>query len=519
MSSEKVDPYATVVHTPENGSIAHKGDFSDGDSVAYDDLSEEEKRRERIMRWKLDIIYCFVAMIAFIFKVSSLDRHRHIAHRLTLPQVVDQYNIQNAYVSGMQEEINVKGNEYNFFTTMFNVGYIISLFPSAIVVSHFGPHYWLPGCEMLWGIMTCCLSVVQNSQTVYGLRFLVGLFEGSAWPGNTTVLSQWYLPHEIGLRMAVFNLAMPIGGIISGVMQAALSTNLEGALGRSGWRWGFIVNGVCTIFIAIVALFTQPGMPDKPNPLARWYLTDEDYAIARRRIARVKRQPQRPLTFKSFFTAFKYWQLWAIALCWAYGYNNVPSTYFNLWLKSLKNADGTKKYNVAALNHIPMGGQAICAVAIVLLCGLSDYLGARLPSLMIHTVINITSQIILIIRPKNESAYMAGWLLNYAGLPAYLIVACWAGDFLNHLPEVKAVLFATGTTISYLNVAFIPLWAFPTKQAPNWHVGAKFYLGSMCVTACLFVITAVGLRYEQRRQLRKEGKEVPRLSPFQWLMT
>jgi hypothetical protein len=30
-------------------------------------------------------------------------------------------------------------------------------------------------------------------------------------------------------------------------------------------------------------------------------------------------------------------------------------------------------------------------------------------------MINITSLIILIIRPESESAYMAGWYMNYVG--------------------------------------------------------------------------------------------------------
>lgn len=77
--------------------------------------------------------------------------------------------------------------------------------------------------------------------------------------------------------------------------------------------WGFIVNGVCTIFVALLAYFTIPGFPDRPNPLAKWYLTDKDFEIARRRTVRVKREPLKPINAKSFLKAFKYWQLWAIA--------------------------------------------------------------------------------------------------------------------------------------------------------------------------------------------------------------
>ena len=87
--------------------------------------------------------------------------------------------------------------------------------------------------------------------------------------------SQWYLPHEMALRMSLYNIAQPVGAMLSGAMQGALSTNLEGALGRTGWRWAFIIDvsiklasfdrmvlilqGVCTIFIALLAFTLLPG--------------------------------------------------------------------------------------------------------------------------------------------------------------------------------------------------------------------------------------------------------------------
>lgn len=91
----------------------------------------------------------------------------------------------------------------------------------------------------------------------------------------TLRFSQWYLPHEMALRMSLYNIAQPVGAMLSGAMQGALSTNLEGALGRTGWRWAFIINvsitlailnqfvltlqGVCTIFIALLAFMLLPG--------------------------------------------------------------------------------------------------------------------------------------------------------------------------------------------------------------------------------------------------------------------
>jgi hypothetical protein len=55
--------------------------------------------------------------------------------------------------------------------------------------------------------------------------------------------------------------------------------------------------------------------------------------------------------------------LWSVAISWSIGGNTTPSTYFNLWLKSLKNANGKVKYSVAMLNYLPIIGQAIQLVA------------------------------------------------------------------------------------------------------------------------------------------------------------
>ncbi|KAJ5928585.1 Major facilitator superfamily domain general substrate transporter [Penicillium verhagenii] len=234
-------------------------------------------------------------------------------------------------------------------------------------------------------------------------------------------LSQWYLPSEMALRMSIYNIAQPVGAMLSGAMQGGLSTHLDGTLGRSGWRWAFIINGVCTIFIALVAYVLLPGFltkyiqPDRPNPLSRLYLRPRDIELAKRRIHRIGRDPQIGITPKTFLRCFKFWHVWVFSIAWALGTGTTPTNYFNLWLKSLKNTDGTLKYSVAMLNYLPIAGQAIQLVAEILFSGFSDYFGTRLPFLLLHSVINLTALSILSARPDNVSLYMAGWYMDYIG--------------------------------------------------------------------------------------------------------
>jgi ACS family pantothenate transporter-like MFS transporter len=38
---------------------------------------------------------------------------------------LDRTNLANAYVSGMQEDLNMKGKDFNLINTCFNIGFLI----------------------------------------------------------------------------------------------------------------------------------------------------------------------------------------------------------------------------------------------------------------------------------------------------------------------------------------------------------------------------------------------------------
>ncbi|EXJ81390.1 hypothetical protein A1O3_07681 [Capronia epimyces CBS 606.96] len=464
--------------------------LSSADIKAVNDEIEVEidPKEERAFVWRLDLFFLTVGFLGYTFKY------------------LDQTNISNAYVSGMKEDLRLNGNELNYFTTYFNIGYMVMLYPSCITVSYFGPSVWLPSCEVIWGVLTCCLSTVTHARQVYGLRFLIGFFEASAWPSYYTLISQWYLPHEIALRMSIYNIAQPVGAMMSGAMQGALATNFDGKLGRAGWRWAFIINGACTIFVALLGYAILPGYPERPNPLSRFYLKPRHLQIAAARGRRVGQKPQIGITPLRFLRALTFWQLWVFAVAWAFGGNTTPSNYFNLWLKSLTNPDGSKKYSVGMINYLPIIGQAIQLVAEILFSGFSDYTGRRLPFLLLHSVINITSLVILVIRPSSESAYMAGWYLNYVGGVSMMLLLAWASTHLYHEPEVRTILFATGTFFSYILSAFVPIAVYPAKEAPHWHIGAKLYLAFAVFSAVLFVAIWFIFRWDTKRIEKKAIK-------------
>lgn len=53
------------------------------------------------------------------------------------------------------------------------------------------PSYWLPGLEIIWGVMTGLIAMCKNAKQIYALRTFLGLCESSAWPGMMVSLLQY----------------------------------------------------------------------------------------------------------------------------------------------------------------------------------------------------------------------------------------------------------------------------------------------------------------------------------------
>lgn len=168
-------------------------------------------------------------------------------HILTLTYLVfikwlDQGNINNAYVSGMKEELHLSGNQYSLFGTFYNIGYLLFEIPSMMLISRPSlSRYYPPTMELLWGIVTFCQARLRNEHDIFGIRFLMGVLETPAASGSIYILTSWYRADEVFKRAGVWYVSSNVGSMFGGYLQAAAYTNLNGVLGMDGWRWLFII--------------------------------------------------------------------------------------------------------------------------------------------------------------------------------------------------------------------------------------------------------------------------------------
>lgn len=90
---------------------------------------------------------------------------------------LDQSNVNNAFLSGMKEDLNMYGNQLVTSVSIWTVGYVIGQIPSNLLLTRVSPRWVIPSLEVGWGIATICTSSVKSYRALYAMRFLVGLFE------------------------------------------------------------------------------------------------------------------------------------------------------------------------------------------------------------------------------------------------------------------------------------------------------------------------------------------------------
>lgn len=93
----------------------------------------------------------------------------------------------------------------------------------------------------------------------------------------------WYCRHEIQLRTALFFSAASVAGAFSGLLAFAIG-KMDGVGGLEGWRWIFILEGIATVAVSVLAFFLLHDFPETAK-----FLTEEERAFV---VFRLKYQGQ-----------------------------------------------------------------------------------------------------------------------------------------------------------------------------------------------------------------------------------
>ncbi|KAF2093624.1 MFS general substrate transporter [Rhizodiscina lignyota] len=440
----------------------------------------EEKRILRKVDWLL------VPQLTILYLMAFLDRS----------------NIGNAKIAGMTEDLKLVGLDYNIALTTFFVSYSLFEVPSNMLLKLVPAGLWIAGIMVAWGVIMTLMGITQSKEGLYAARFFLGVAEAGLFPGATYLLTLWYKRYEVQFRMAIFYFGASLSGAFSGLLAFAI-TKMDGVSGLGGWRWIFILEGIATVVIGCIALFTLPGGPLNAKFLNK---VERQFIISRLQVetgsGRGRVTNEDPITMAHFWSAMKEWKIWVAVLTWwansvtVYGFTyTVPSVIVELGYSAAN----------AQLMTIPI---YLCALLGVLFCAwISDKYQTRAYVIAAAYYFGAAGFLALIFVPHPGLPGLTYGLLFPAATGIYSGLIPTLGFIANNLAPSSKRAVGMGLLVSMGNLGggLIGSNIYLDRMKPHYYVGYGFCFSIMIVGAtCALVLRWAYKRINDKRDRMTE---------------
>ncbi|KAK1139435.1 hypothetical protein N8T08_000798 [Aspergillus melleus] len=174
---------------------------------------------------------------------------------------LDRNNLSQARLGTLEEDLGMKGTDYNLATSILFVGYLLMQLPSNLLLTRVRPSLFLGIAMGIWGAISACQATTHSFAGLVVSRFFLGFVEAPFFPGAVMLMSSWYTRQELSHRIAWFYAGSSLANAFGGLIGAGVLGNLHDAHGIAGWRWLFIIEGCITVGVSVVAAFMLPNYP------------------------------------------------------------------------------------------------------------------------------------------------------------------------------------------------------------------------------------------------------------------
>ncbi|EIE81402.1 hypothetical protein RO3G_06107 [Rhizopus delemar RA 99-880] len=408
-------------------------------------------------------------------KIETFNRNeeRELVHKLdkrlllfamfgNLVKALDNSNLASAYISGMEEELHVKGLEYNWMGILFMLGYLSMQLPSNILLSNMKPSKYLPTLELIWCLLTIAMSCVQSVQNIYFIRFLLGLAEAGFYPGIVFLVGTWYTKKELGKRLALLTICGSFGSGLSGVVQAIMLKTMDGIFGISGWRWMFLFDASITL---VLAYFGYKYLPDYPHNTD--WLTEREKWVATQR---VQQQQQNDSHLSSQLTRMekvklliKNKYLYAFIIGWSSIHIALGASHvLGIVVKKLG-------HNAITANLLTTPDTIVTMIAGLCNGFISDRHRTRLWCIIVPAFFGLIGISMLSAFVQPFPLLYFAFLLTHAGLGSLTsVVMTWATEVISPNMQIRAMAIAIMNTSSSLTWTWTSLLLWPVTDAPYY---------------------------------------------------
>ncbi|KAE8417797.1 major facilitator superfamily domain-containing protein [Aspergillus pseudocaelatus] len=414
---------------------------------------------------------------------------------LYLLSFLDRSNVGNARLEGLTTDINMTGNQYLTGLTLYFIGYVLFEIPCNIVLKRTTPRIWLPTLTLVWGIVATLLGVVQNYAGYLVSRTALGIAESGLFPGVVFYLSMWYKRNEQHYRVALFFSAASLAGAFGGVLAWGIA-HMRGVGGYNGWRWIFILEGLATVVMSVIAYFWVYNYPSTAE-----FLSEKERAFIQFRLRNDNDSMRdEKFTWSGVLDAFKDPKVWLYGL--GFHTMSLPMYTLSLFMPTIIKELG---YTAAEAQLLSVPPYAVAFVLTITVAVLSERTRRRAPFIMGSTALACIGYIILLTDHRPGVSYV-GTIFAAAGIyPAVAIVLSWPANNVSGQTK-RAIANAMQISIGNLG-AVLGTQLYRTETSPRYYLGHGFSLGYLVANIIVVGILWQVLRRENIRKAEVRERE------------
>jgi MFS family permease len=305
---------------------------------------------------------------------------------------------------------------------MYFIPYCIFECPANLVLKKFRPSIWLPSITVTWGVVVVLLGIVKSYQQLVGLRVLLGVAEAGLFPGVVYYLTLWYPRHMLQFRIALFYGAASLAGAFSGLLAYGISF-MSGTAGLLGWSWIFILEGIATVFVGLIAFIVLVDFPDTAK-----FLSPEEkaFVIWTKKYDNSSVGEEEHFALRHIWAAITDWQIYVHILVFM---SVVGPVYgITLFLPTIIHTFG---YNTAISQLLTVPLYLLATVMVLIFAYFSDKYRIRSPFILAGLTMCLIGYSINISNASPGAKYFGTYLCVAGSYAAFPGVVSWLGNNLS----------------------------------------------------------------------------------------
>ena len=228
---------------------------------------------------------------------------------------IDRVNIA---VAGplIRHEMGLTSGQLGLVFSAFAYPYAVMQIVGGWLADKYGPKRVLTILSLIWGVATLATGFAGSVAMLVGLRFLLGIGEGGAFPTATRAFTYWMPVAERGFAQGITHSFARLGGAVTPPLVLAV-------VAFGGWRDAFLLLGVASLAWTVLYMCFFTNSPEQHRRITPEETAEIGYRVGDCDRAKHAATPWRKLIRRMWLVTvvdFCYgWLLW-VYLTWLPSY-------------------------------------------------------------------------------------------------------------------------------------------------------------------------------------------------------